>query len=168
MKLPKGLKLPPGARSLGINLAVLGIDPKPQPDAKPGSYRIAIPGWHPPTLNVLMRGERRERIRLGKQCRSMVAAYCSIAGVPEAKGRRRVTLELTLGPRQRWCDVDAHWKALLDALVDAGMIRDDSPRWCETRLSLDGSRAAERATLIVLEEVPDLADSPGGRKGRAG
>ncbi len=114
---------------------------------------IVIPNWHPPTCNQLFRGRLKMRIRLGKDAREMIGYYALKAQVPHATGKRRVTLWIILGPRQRGSDVDAYWKATLDALKAARLIVDDSRQWCELA-PVQFDYADEKRTEIVLEEKP--------------
>jgi hypothetical protein len=55
-----------------------------------------------------------------------------------------------LGPRQRGADPDAYWKSLLDALVHAGLLVDDSPKWCELG-PVRFERECRRKPAIQLE-----------------
>lgn len=168
MRLPKGYKLPPGAKVLGINVnrfagGVPAFFPEPAPrgpDA--GAYLVEIDGWHPPTLNSVMRGSIRTRIAAGKRCDHVIAAALAVAGVPAAEGKRRVALSLGFPPGNSFVDVDAPWKALLDALVKAGALIDDSYRWCELA-PIHQHRTTARHTLITLTDI----DATCGREGVA-
>lgn len=113
---------------------------------------IEIPDYLPPTINQLMRGRIKARIRLGKSARNMIAVYAILAKVTPAEGKRRVTLRLGLGPRRRGADVDAYWKALLDGLKDCRAIRDDSRHWCELA-PVEYREANEDSTTIVIEDI---------------
>src|SRR5437868_6189827 len=110
------------------------------------TYIIKIPNWHPPSLNTLLRGTRRQRIRLAQEARQLVRGYTLLARVPPAAGRRRVQLELVLEKGRRRPDVDASWKALL---VACGALRDDGPLWCE--LGPVAYARGEPATVITVE-----------------
>lgn len=115
-------------------------------------YILTIPDWHPATTNQLLRSVRL-RIRLKKNDREMVCGYSLQANIPNASVRRRVSLQLTLAPRQRAADPDAYWKSLLDALVRAGLLVDDNRTWCELG-SVEFTRGSARATTIMLEDIP--------------
>jgi hypothetical protein len=114
-------------------------------------YVLRIADWHPATLNQLLSGVRK-RIRLKKADRDLVGWYARLAGIPSATGKRRVSLRLTLGPRQRGADPDAYWKSLLDALVSCGLLVNDTPRWVELG-PVSYRRGQERATEVTLEEL---------------
>lgn len=99
------------------------------PELKPKSYTVDIPSWHPATINQLLGGNRWRAHRLKKSDQGIIAHYCRT--VPLAKIRRRVELTITLRYRQRAADADAYWKSLLDALVKAKMLVNDSHHWVE-------------------------------------
>lgn len=92
------------------------------------------------------------RSRMKKSDREMVAGYARLAEVPKAKRKRRVRLTIVLGPRQRGADPDAFWKGLLDSLVAAELLVDDSKEWVELA-PVEYERGKERATRIVLEDM---------------
>src|SRR4051794_30798006 len=94
-------------------------------------YRITIPAWIPPTVNELLRGTRRDRIRLAKEARQLVGGYALQAQVPPASCKRRVRLVIILPRGRRFPDVDAPFKSTLDALVACGVLRNDSHVWAE-------------------------------------
>ena len=60
--------------------------------------------------------------RLKKADREVVGLHARLSGIPPATGRRRVSLVLTLAPRQRGGDPDAYWKSTLDALTACGLL----------------------------------------------
>lgn len=92
---------------------------------------LTIPNWHPVRLNQLLGCHWARRGRLKRQDRNLVAVYARLGCIPQARGRRRVGLTLTMAPRQRCPDPDCFWKSLNDALVHAGLLVDDGPKWCE-------------------------------------
>jgi hypothetical protein len=112
-----------------------------------------LPAYRPPTLNQLMRGTLKARIRLAKECKQFVGAYARMQGTPPATGRRRVSLTIVLKGRQQEADVDAYFKSLLDALVHHGLLLSDRVEHCRlgdvthTRLGVPGTR-------VYLEDLP--------------
>src|SRR5262245_1377474 len=92
-------------------------------------HQLVIPQFVPTPLNQLMRGRRRDRIRLAKGDRELVGYYARLSGIPPATGKRRVSVEATMPGRRP--DPDAILKSLLDALVAAELLRSDSSRWCQ-------------------------------------
>lgn len=115
---------------------------------------IEIPRWHPARLNQLLNSHWGLRSKLKKQDRAIVAGHAGgfRSMATKATGRRRVSLVITLAPRQRGGDPDAYWKSLLDALVKNGLLIDDSRTWCELG-PVEYRRGAEMATTIILEDV---------------
>lgn len=116
-----------------------------------GVLKLAIPGFQPATLNELLRGWR-QAAKLKKRDRRVIGMYAMIAGIPKATGKRRVTLTIILGPRQRGADVDAWWKSTLDALKHCGAITDDDRHGVELA-PVRYERGPERGTVIELEDV---------------
>ena len=128
--------------------------------AAAATHRLVLPGWHPTPLNRLLRGHWGRGAALKKADRERVFWESRAQAIPKASGQRRVSLVLTLGPRQRGCDVDAYWKSLLDALTFARLIVDDGPRWCEIG-EVTYERGECRGCVVILEDVA----SPAGRRG---
>lgn len=114
-------------------------------------YTIVIPDWHPASLNQLLALHWAERNRLKSIDATMIRAYGLEAGVPEAQGRRRVTL--TLMSRRTRRDPDASWKSLLDGLVTAGFLIDDSDPFAE--LAPIRYATGPRTTIIELEDLEE-------------
>ena len=113
---------------------------------------ILVEYWHPVKLNELLgshwavaaKRKRIDRLAVG-------LAFCN-SGVEIAGCKRRVSLLLTLVPRQRAGDPDCYWKSTLDALVACGALKDDSRQWCELG-TVEFRRGAARETLISLEDL---------------
>jgi Holliday junction resolvase RusA-like endonuclease len=132
----------------------------------PRTWTITVPRWHPARLNQLLHAHWAKAARMKKSDRDLIAVYCRQAGVPPAAGKRRVSLVLTLGPRQRAADVDAYWKSLLDGLTAAGMLLDDDRFGVELG-AVDFVRGKERATAILLADLPAV-EQMAGREPREG
>lgn len=94
------------------------------------TYEIEIERWHPTRLNELL-GLPWSRARRKHRDADMVAGYCLQRHVTRATGKRRVSLTIGLGPRERGGDPDCYWKSLLDALVKCGALVDDSAKWVD-------------------------------------
>jgi hypothetical protein len=114
-------------------------------------YEIVIPRWHPTALNRLLGCHWGTRSRLKRADTDLIAICARQAGVPRATGRRRVSLQITLAPRQRAADPDSFWKALLDGLVRAGLLVDDDRFGVELG-DVTFGRGPEPGTVIVLED----------------
>jgi hypothetical protein len=125
---------------------------------KAGTHTLKIDGWHPAKINDLYRGHWAIRARLKRTDRELLAAYAKLAGIPQAEGKRRVSLVLTLAPGQRGGDPDAYWKSTLDALVHAGLLLDDNRQGVELG-TVTFRRGPARQTTILLE---DLAEAGAG------
>jgi hypothetical protein len=129
---------------------VTGVTPK---TSDPGRWVILIDNFQPTPLNKLMHCHWAVKHRLKRDDALRIALACDWFDVPRATGKRRVTLTVTLAPRQRGCDVDAFWKALLDSLKQCGRIVDDGPKWVEIRPVIY-VRGKVKATRIELEDLP--------------
>jgi hypothetical protein len=115
-------------------------------------YTLTIPGWQPARVNQWDGRHWAVRARAKKADRELVGAYARLAGIPPASGKRRVSLTLTLAPRQRAGDPDAYFKSLLDALVHAGPLLDDNRQGVELG-GVEFERGAEHATRVLLEDL---------------
>jgi Holliday junction resolvase RusA-like endonuclease len=118
----------------------------------PGILRLAIPNWIPATLNQWDGRHWSVRARLKKADRDLVAWYAREQEIPKATGKRRVSLEIVLGPRGRKSDPDAYWKSVLDALVSCQALLDDSAKWVE--LGQVTFSRGPRGSAITLEDLP--------------
>lgn len=114
-------------------------------------FRISIPHWQPARLNDLLNCHWGRKARLRKADDEMVAFYARQESVPPATGPRRVSLEVTLTPRQR-ADPDCWWKSVLDALVNCKLLVNDDASWCDLG-AVSVTKGAERRTVIVLEDI---------------
>ncbi len=115
-------------------------------------HRLVVERWHPQKLNQLLGCHWGTRSRRKRFDAELVAIEAHNQDVPRATLRRRVSLLIVLGPRQRAGDVDAYQKSCLDALVCAGLLIDDSPAWCEIA-PVVYERGPEKKTVIVLEDM---------------
>ena len=124
------------------------------------THELVIPAFVPTPLNRLMRGRRRDRIRLAKGDRDLVVYYARSSGIPPARCKRRVSVRVSMPGRRP--DPDAILKSLLDALVAAKLLRTDSSRWCQLGdVTID--HGDERQTVVTLE---DLGRRPVDRQSR--
>lgn len=114
------------------------------------THTVRIDGWHPAILNQWQGRHWSVGAKLKALDRENIAI--EFLGTPKAEGKRRVSLSLVLGPKQRGGDPDAYWKSLLDALVNAGQLLDDSKEYVELG-SVTYERGKRKATIITLEDV---------------
>jgi hypothetical protein len=114
---------------------------------------VTIPGWHPTRLNRLIGCHWATAARLKKadRRRVWVAVHEAQVTIP-ARCKRRVTLRITLAPKQRGADPDAFWKSTLDALVAAKALTDDNRQGVEL-MPVEYVRGGARMTTLVIEDV---------------
>jgi hypothetical protein len=124
----------------------------------PARYVLTVPGWLPARVNQWDGRHWARRHRLKRSDRELVAVYSRQVGIPQAAGRRRVSLVLTLGPRQRAGDPDAYWKSALDALVACRLLVDDSRQQLQLG-TVTFRRGPARQTRIVLQDLAGAAAS---------
>lgn len=117
------------------------------------TYTLTLPSYTPTSTNALMRSVRA-RIRLKKSDREIICHYAREQGLPLAMCKRRVSVAITLGKGQRQMDPDNVLKSLLDALVCAGLLVDDGPRWVQ--LGEVTWHRGERKTVITLEDIYEV------------
>lgn len=114
-------------------------------------HTFTIPGYLPPRLNVFLRMHWAKRSRAQKEADAMVKVYSRNAWlVPLALGKRRVSLAFHGGR----ADPDARLKVVLDALVHARLLIDDSEQWCEIGDVRNAGRRGDKATVVTLEDLP--------------
>lgn len=81
------------------------------------------------------------------------------AEIPKATAKRRITLTRIIAKGQRQFDYGnlvGGAKHVLDACKLAGLIVDDSPKWCfELYEQRKRFGTHERGTLILIEDIPD-------------
>ena len=137
---------PAGTKALSITLPAPGPDPVKR-------FLIQLDRYQPTTLNRLVNSHHMEAARLKKIDTETILGACLEQGVTRATTKRRVTLVIVLGKGQRGPDKDCWWKSTLDALVNAGALVNDSPRWVETAGEPQYLRAEMKATRIILEDM---------------
>ena len=136
------------ARVLGVELDALArsmLNPNTR------QWEVVVPSWTPPSLNKLLRMHWATRYRMGRVINRRIALACLVAKVPPATVKRRVSITLGYARKCRALDEDNAVKLLLDALVKAGALVDDSPEWLERgpyAVRFDG-----QATYLEIEDV---------------
>lgn len=120
-------------------------------------YEIVIPNWIPARLNQLM-GNRKRAGALKKRDKLKIAIEQRFRPIPEATGRRRVTIEITYAKGDRQADPDAYQKSVHDALVKAKLLKNDTNRWVEMTHPIylptnPRYRTERRMTRIILEDI---------------
>lgn len=116
------------------------------------NYIISIPHWRPATVNELL-GHWTKGHRLKKRDRYLVWGIARQERIPVATGKRMVKTHVTYKPGGEF-DPDNIMKSLLDALVQAGMLKDDSDNWCDwTKPTLEKGSSQVWGTRIILEDM---------------
>lgn len=121
---------------------------------------MTIHGWVPARINQIL-GNRRKGSALKRRDRYRIANEQRFRPIPEATGRRRVTIEITWARGDRPGDPDAYQKSVHDALKKAKLIKDDTIAWVQLTepvyLPLNPrDRTDKRMTRIILEDVKPL------------
>lgn len=112
---------------------------------------LIIPDFVPTPLNQLLRSVKA-RIRLKRGDREIVCHYAREQELPQAEGPRRVSVMIEMPGRR--VDPDSVLKSLLDCLVCAGLLVNDSSRWCQLG-DVRVEKAAKRRTTVVLEDIEE-------------
>ena len=115
-------------------------------------YTLIIPDWTPWRLNQVRGRHWSVEHRAKQETIEMLAMYALIQKVPAAKGRRRISVCVTLAGRMKQPDRDAYDKVLLDSMKRSGLILDDSDRGLCGRIEVTFLRGPERSTTIYLED----------------
>jgi hypothetical protein len=123
------------------------------PAGAPGRWEFTIPDWWPLSLNEMIGYHPMKIYRRKQKDAGLVAAACLLAGVPAATRRRRLSIAIVLGPRQKGRDPDAFHKSTCDSLVACGALRGDSKEWVELP-PVGYVRGPRRACKITLEDIP--------------
>lgn len=117
-------------------------------------HAMFIPGWLPCSLNKLLGSHWAKAGRMKAADREQIAAAVKVYGIPVAQCKRRIDVTYILPPGKRASDPDSQYKSLLDALVHAGALRNDSHVWAEPRTPRVARGPAEAAgTLVLLEDL---------------
>jgi hypothetical protein len=117
------------------------------------TYRLIIPRWQPARINQFAGHHWSKMHRLKRVDKNLLCGYVAWARIPVATGPREVSLTITLSPSQRRePDPDGVWKALLDGLVHAKMLIDDSRKWCKQG-DVTFERGEQKATTITLRDL---------------
>ena len=113
---------------------------------------LTVPNYLPPTKNTLLRLHWSKQTKIKRECKALIAAHAIEQGIVKANWKRRVTVKLTLAGRAKERDGDSSFLTVLDALTEAKLILDDSPKWLEL-MPLEQERGKAISTVIVLEDL---------------
>ena len=119
---------------------------------------VWIARWQPARLNQWDGKHWAIRARAKKADAEVIGVAVRLAGVPEATGRRRVSLSVRFGLSKKGPtpDPDGFLKSTLDALVHSRRLIDDSGEWCEIG-DIETRKTDQPGTLITLEDIEDAA-----------
>jgi hypothetical protein len=114
-----------------------------------GPWIVIVPGWRPTLANELRRHPQAAG-KLKRRDAEIVRDACAREGVTEAKGKRRVGIDIQ-NRYGRFPDADAPIKVWLDSLVVCGALVDDSDEWVDWTKPV--YRRGEKRTLLMIEDV---------------
>ncbi len=116
---------------------------------------LTIDGWCPPSLNKLLQAHWSDALRIKRAAYAEIAVAKLLArpGVPDAAGRRRVGLAVTVAGPGGMPDPDNILKCLIDGLMHARLLVDDAAEFCEIG-DVTVSRGKAKRTIITLEDIP--------------
>jgi hypothetical protein len=110
-----------------------------------------------PTQNVMGNNRGGGRWAYKKERDAWVSAFTlNKPWIPDAKSRRRVTITRCYSGQQKLRDhgnLVGGMKPVVDALVLCGLLKDDSPKWCEVYYHQRRVEKGERGTYITIEEL---------------
>jgi len=114
-------------------------------------WTLKLEGWLPHSLNKLMNSHWAVRRGLKQGDKDQIRKACLVYGVPKAEGRRHVSVLIVLPKGRRALDADNVYKGMLDGLVEAEVLRNDSHVWC-TWSPVHYARGDRLVTFITLED----------------
>lgn len=119
------------------------------------TWTITLP-MIPAAMNVRERSSFWIRKKELEQITNAIGVLATEAGIPSARGRRRVRVTIHKGKRSRVTDDpanrDSRAKSLLDALVSLGLLVDDCDKWLIWEHVHEGPRLDEKQTIIEISE----------------
>jgi len=124
--------------------------PPTAPTGALGRWTVRIDGWMPVPLNKLMNSHWGKASRLKKMDRETIGLF--FREIPPATRKRRISMLIVLSPKMRAPDPDSFEKSLRDALVQCGVLRNDSHLWVEGQ-PVEFARGKSLVTFITLEDI---------------
>jgi hypothetical protein len=112
---------------------------------------LELPGYIPTPLNKLM-GNWRKQLAKRRDREVIGTAARFYAGTP-ATDPQTVDITIIWPKGRRSHDPDANWKAVCDALVQCGLLRNDNNAWCRLgKIHYAKSADDYACTIITLTE----------------
>jgi Holliday junction resolvase RusA-like endonuclease len=117
---------------------------------------LYLPNYSPISQNELQEAHWAARARMKKSDMEIIAYYATLQGLmggPLPDCKRRVELRFVVPKGKRRCDGDNVKKSLLDALVACGLLRNDSPVWCESPEPVWARSESTREAFVILTDL---------------
>lgn len=112
--------------------------------------------WRRPPLNANQRMHWAPKARLTKEVREKARLVAAAARLPKGLDRVEVWIEVT--PRDRRRRDPANWmptqKAMIDGLVDYGLVPDDCPPYVLERVPVLLPPDSKRPRVVLVVAVP--------------
>jgi Holliday junction resolvase RusA-like endonuclease len=115
-------------------------------------YIITIPDWMPTPLNKLLSAHWAKRSKMKNADYKVIDHYVRLARIPIKSVKKRVQITLCYPKGERMLDPDACLKSLLDGLVKAYALWNDSPKFCEI-MPVESVRGEKKSTTIRITEI---------------
>ncbi len=109
--------------------------------------------WTPPSINQFVSKHWSALYRAKNRAAKYLWIEALAQGVPRAKGRRRLAIEVHGAATGRPPDADNLLKVLLDSCVKAGLLTDDGPSGLEGVPEVTWSHSKSKRTTLTFEEV---------------
>jgi len=121
------------------------------------SWTIELHGRLPASMNERERSSHWTRHRELQDITNEILLLAKASKIPNATGKRWVRITIHKGLRSRVTDDpanrDSRAKSILDAMVKAGLLNDDSDKWLEWRHVHEGERLPIKKTVIELGDA---------------
>lgn len=116
-------------------------------------HEIRLP-WSKPPLSLNDRGHWSAKARRTRDVRAVTAGFVRAAHIPHST---RISVRLTYHPKDgRRRDADnlvATYKAVCDAIVDAGVVTDDEPAFMTKHMPVIGPPDTKDPHLVLTIET---------------
>lgn len=129
-----------------------------------GPWTIQLLHYLPPSANLYARKIGVRTAAVKKLLKLLEPWWVSLGGqnpdcIPPATRPRRVSVRLTYPSKAHHMDHDNTKKVLLDALKQAGLIKDDSPKWVEVEQLPDEVGLVAVTEITLADIAPRLSDA---------